>query len=68
VGRAADQHRARFSLHPREGGGTVARLSFPVRRIAGAIPPEAGVAEGVEAEAAAEAAPGLPPAGGAGRS
>ena len=68
VGRAADQHRARFSLHPREGGGTVARLSFPVRRIAGAIPPEAGLAEAVEAEAGAEPAPGLPPAGEAGRS
>jgi PAS domain S-box-containing protein len=36
VARAADQHRARFSLHAREGGGTVARLAFPVRRVAGA--------------------------------
>jgi len=31
VGRAVEQHRAAFSLHPREGGGTVARLRFPVR-------------------------------------
>ena len=31
VGRAAEQHRARFSLSPRAGGGTVARLLFPVR-------------------------------------
>jgi PAS domain S-box-containing protein len=33
VSRAAEQHRARFSLHPRPGGGTVARLWFPVRRV-----------------------------------
>ncbi len=38
VGRAADQHRARFSLVPRPGGGTIARLSFPVRRVASATP------------------------------
>jgi signal transduction histidine kinase len=38
VGRAADQHRARFSLVPRPGGGTIARLSFPVRRVAAATP------------------------------
>jgi PAS domain S-box-containing protein len=40
VGRAADQHRARFTLLRREGGGTVARLSFPVRRLA-TVPAEA---------------------------
>ena len=34
VGRAADQHRARFRLLAREGGGTIARISFPVRRVA----------------------------------
>jgi PAS domain S-box-containing protein len=34
VARAADQHRARFSLRGRDGGGTAARLSFPVRRLA----------------------------------
>jgi PAS domain S-box-containing protein len=33
VGRAAEQHRAHFSLHPREGGGTLARLRFPVRTV-----------------------------------
>jgi signal transduction histidine kinase len=31
VARAAEQHRARFELAPREGGGTVARLRFAVR-------------------------------------
>jgi signal transduction histidine kinase len=31
VARAADQHRATFELLPREGGGTVARLRFPIR-------------------------------------
>jgi len=45
VGRAADQHRARFSLHAREGGGTLARLSFPVRRVAGAVAAETPLAE-----------------------
>lgn len=34
VGRAAEQHRARFALSPREGGGTVAAIRFPVRRAA----------------------------------
>jgi PAS domain S-box-containing protein len=33
VTRAVEQHRARFELGPREGGGTVARIRFPVRRI-----------------------------------
>jgi PAS domain S-box-containing protein len=33
VQRAADAHRARFTLSPREGGGTVAALRFPVRRV-----------------------------------
>jgi PAS domain S-box-containing protein len=35
VARAVEQHRARFELAPREGGGTVARVRFPVRRSAG---------------------------------
>jgi signal transduction histidine kinase len=34
VRRAAELHRARFELQRREGGGTVARLLFPVRRLA----------------------------------
>ncbi|HUL60343.1 MAG TPA: ATP-binding protein [Anaeromyxobacteraceae bacterium] len=42
VSRAAEQHRARFELAPREGGGTVARLRFPVRRTA--VQPAAEVA------------------------
>jgi len=29
--RVMDQHRSAFTLQPREGGGTVARLRFPVR-------------------------------------
>lgn len=33
VTRAADQHRARFTLEGREGGGTLARLRFPVRTV-----------------------------------
>ncbi len=33
VARAAEQHRARFQLGPREGGGTVATLRFPVRTV-----------------------------------
>ena len=33
VSRAAEQHRARFSLAARDGGGTVARLAFPVRTV-----------------------------------
>jgi signal transduction histidine kinase len=32
VTRAAEQHRARFNLERREGGGTVAALRFPLRR------------------------------------
>jgi signal transduction histidine kinase len=32
VTRAVEQHRARFALAPREGGGTVAAIRFPVRR------------------------------------
>jgi PAS domain S-box-containing protein len=31
VSRAMEQHRCGFALHAREGGGTVARLRFPVR-------------------------------------
>jgi signal transduction histidine kinase len=38
VGRAMEQHRATFSLHPREGGGTVARLRFPVRTVQAQTP------------------------------
>jgi signal transduction histidine kinase len=34
VTRAAEQHRARFKLERREGGGTVAAIRFPVRRTA----------------------------------
>jgi nitrogen fixation/metabolism regulation signal transduction histidine kinase len=34
VQRAAELHRARFSLANREGGGAVAALRFPVRRLA----------------------------------
>jgi PAS domain S-box-containing protein len=34
VRRVAELHRARFELDRREGGGTVARLRFPVRRVA----------------------------------
>lgn len=33
VTRAAEQHRARFALAPRPGGGTVATLRFPVRTV-----------------------------------
>jgi signal transduction histidine kinase len=36
VQRAAGFHRAEFTLARREGGGTVARLRFPVRRLAAA--------------------------------
>jgi PAS domain S-box-containing protein len=46
VRRAAELHRARFELQRRDGGGTVARLRFPVRRLA---------AEQIEASARAEA-------------
>jgi signal transduction histidine kinase len=34
VGRAVEQHRARFGLTRREDGGTVAAIRFPVRRAA----------------------------------
>lgn len=40
VQRAAELHRARFSLTRREGGGTVAALRFPVRRLAAPAPSE----------------------------
>ena len=36
VTRAVEQHRARFQLAPREGGGTSAAIRFPVRRTAAA--------------------------------
>jgi len=36
VQRAAELHRARFTLGPRPGGGTIATLRFPVRRLADA--------------------------------
>ncbi len=42
VTRAVEQHRARFKLAPREGGGTVAAIRFPVRRTA--APPAQEVA------------------------
>jgi signal transduction histidine kinase len=35
VQRAVEQHRARFALSAREGGGTAATIRFPVRRIVG---------------------------------
>jgi len=41
VQRAAELHRARFSLAARPGGGTVAALRFPVRRLAAPTPAEA---------------------------
>jgi signal transduction histidine kinase len=44
VTRAAEQHRARFALAPREGGGTVAALRFPLRRTAAAPAPGQEVA------------------------
>jgi PAS domain S-box-containing protein len=34
VTRAVEQHRARFELRRREGGGTIATIAFPVRRTA----------------------------------
>jgi nitrogen fixation/metabolism regulation signal transduction histidine kinase len=34
VTRAVEQHRARFALAPREGGGTTAAIRFPVRTMA----------------------------------
>jgi PAS domain S-box-containing protein len=40
VSRAAEQHRAGFALHAREGGGTVARLRFPVRSRKEQVAPE----------------------------
>jgi signal transduction histidine kinase len=36
VTRAVEQHRARFHLSARDGGGTVAAIRFPVRRTQGA--------------------------------
>ncbi|HET8540111.1 MAG TPA: ATP-binding protein [Anaeromyxobacter sp.] len=44
VTRAAEQHRARFQLARREGGGTVATLRFPVRRTAAGPAAERGAA------------------------
>jgi PAS domain S-box-containing protein len=41
VKRVAELHRARFELARREGGGTVARLRFPLRRVAETAPAEA---------------------------
>ncbi len=41
VQRTMELHRARFTLSPREGGGTVATLRFPVRRVAASAPVEA---------------------------
>ncbi len=42
VQRAAELHRARFTLSRREGGGTAAALGFPVRRLAAPGPGEGG--------------------------
>jgi nitrogen fixation/metabolism regulation signal transduction histidine kinase len=42
VTRAVEQHRARFALSAREGGGTVAAIRFPVRRLAGPAAEEVG--------------------------
>jgi nitrogen fixation/metabolism regulation signal transduction histidine kinase len=36
VTRAVEQHRARFALRTREGGGVIAEIRFPVRRTVGA--------------------------------
>ena len=47
VRRAADLHRARFELLRREGGGTVARLRFPLRRLATERSAAVGAVEGV---------------------
>jgi signal transduction histidine kinase len=41
VTRAAEQHRARFALSLRDGGGTVAALRFPVRTVRAAARPVA---------------------------
>jgi nitrogen fixation/metabolism regulation signal transduction histidine kinase len=38
VTRAVEQHRARFGLAPRDGGGTVASIRFPVRTLAQPVP------------------------------
>jgi hypothetical protein len=48
VTRAVEQHRARFALARRDGGGTVAAIRFPVRRTA---PGAAPAADGGEAGA-----------------
>ncbi|MBK9963367.1 MAG: PAS domain-containing protein [Holophagales bacterium] len=53
VRRMAEVHRARFELVRREGGGTIARLHFPLRRVAAAA-----AAEG--AEARDDASAGVP--------
>jgi len=44
VRRVAELHRARFELVRREGGGTVARLRFPLRRVATPAPEPAEAA------------------------
>jgi signal transduction histidine kinase len=46
VTRAVEQHRARFALSGREGGGTVATIRFPVRRTAPDATPAPAAAEG----------------------
>jgi signal transduction histidine kinase len=46
VTRAVEQHRARFALERREGGGTVAAIRFPVRRTAPEDAPPAAVEGG----------------------
>jgi signal transduction histidine kinase len=45
VTRAVEQHRARFALRRRDGGGTIAEIRFPVRRTADAKPAAGAAAE-----------------------
>ncbi|BDG04646.1 two-component system sensor histidine kinase NtrB [Anaeromyxobacter oryzae] len=44
VVRAVEQHRGRFELAPRDGGGTVARIRFPVRQTVSGAARGSGVA------------------------
>jgi nitrogen fixation/metabolism regulation signal transduction histidine kinase len=52
VTRAVEQHRGRFALATREGGGTVAAIRFPVRRAAPDAPPAGTPAPAAPAPAA----------------
>jgi signal transduction histidine kinase len=49
VTRAVEQHRARFALSRREGGGTVAAIRFPVRRTASSTSLDAGAVDALDA-------------------